>query len=94
MNTSVRSVERHVGLSRRSLDYRFVNSVGRTVHEDILRTRMERVAQLLIDTDWTLAELAERLQFRHAEYMGVVFKRYNGVSPGAYRRANRTAGPV
>jgi LacI family transcriptional regulator len=88
--TAVASVERHVGLSRRSLDYRFTQILGRTVHEEITRVRMERLADLLITTDWTLPQLAERLSFSHSEYMGVAFKRFTGKSPGEYRRANRS----
>ncbi|HEY5224477.1 MAG TPA: DNA-binding transcriptional regulator [Microbacteriaceae bacterium] len=88
--TPVSSVQRHVGLSRRALDYRFVQILGRTVHEEITRVRMERLADLLIKTDWTLPQLAERLGFSHAEYMGVAFKKFTGKSPGEYRKANRS----
>jgi LacI family transcriptional regulator len=87
--TPVTSVQRHVGLSRRSLDYRFVQTLGRTVHEEITRVRMERLADLLIKTDWTLPQLADRLSFSHPEYMGVAFKKFTGKSPGEYRKANR-----
>jgi LacI family transcriptional regulator len=89
-DTPVSSVQRHVGLSRRALDYRFVQVLGRTVHEEITRVRMERLADLLIKTDWTLPQLAERLGFSHSEYMGVAFKKFTGTSPGEYRKANRT----
>ncbi|BCB77162.1 DNA-binding transcriptional regulator [Phytohabitans flavus] len=89
----VAAIQRHVGLSRRALDYRFLRFLGRTVHEEITRVRMERLADLLISTDWTLPQLAERLNFSHAEYMGVAFKKYTGKSPGEYRRANRSQLP-
>src|SRR5690606_26778100 len=82
----VTDVLRAVGLSRRSLDYRFVAAVGRTVSAEITRVRMARVAELLTTTQWTLQRVAERLGFPHAEYMGVAFKRVTGLSPGAYRR--------
>ncbi|GAA1894606.1 XylR family transcriptional regulator [Asanoa iriomotensis] len=83
-------IQRQVGLSRRALDLRFLRFLGRTVHDEITRVRMERLADLLIRTDWTLPQLAERLHFSHAEYMGVAFKKYSGKSPGEYRRANRS----
>ncbi|GAA0398821.1 XylR family transcriptional regulator [Acrocarpospora corrugata] len=89
----VAAVQRHVGLSRRSLDYRFIQVLGRTVHEEINRVRMERLADLLIQTDWPLPQIAERLHFSHAEYMGVAFKKFTGKSPGEYRRANRSNRP-
>lgn len=86
---SVVAIQRAVGLSRRSLDYRFTKILGRTVHEEITRVRMERLADLLLETDWTLAKLSERLGFSHSEYMGVAFKRFSGRTPGEYRRINQ-----
>lgn len=88
---AVTTIQRAVGLSRRSLDYRFLSALGRTVHEEVTRVRMDRLADLLIATDWTLPQLAERLNFSHSEYMGVAFKKFTGKSPGEYRRMNRAA---
>ncbi|WP_066366038.1 AraC family transcriptional regulator [Herbidospora mongoliensis] len=85
----VETVQRHVGLSRRSLDYRFMQVLGRTVHEEITRVRMERLSDLLLQTDWSLPQLAARMNFSHSEYMGVAFKKFTGKSPGEYRRAHR-----
>ncbi|ACQ79061.1 transcriptional regulator, AraC family [Beutenbergia cavernae DSM 12333] len=85
-NLAVEEVLRHVGLSRRSLDHRFAQTLGRTVHGEIVRVRMGHVAELLSSTDWTLPQIAERLEFSHSEYMGVAFKKYTGKSPGRYRR--------
>ncbi|MEN2739621.1 DNA-binding transcriptional regulator [Microbacterium sp. X-17] len=90
---SVSLVERHAGLARRALDIRFLKLIGHTVHSEITQVRMERLAQLLAETDATLPQLAERLGFPHAEYMGVAFKRYTGRAPGEYRRAAR-GGPT
>ncbi|WP_116953483.1 XylR family transcriptional regulator [Jiangella endophytica] len=85
-NLAVSAVLRHVGLSRRALDLRFTATLGRTVHGEIIRVRMGHVAELLSSTDWTLQQIAERLNFSHSEYMSVVFKKYTGQSPGQYRR--------
>jgi LacI family transcriptional regulator len=81
------AVLRHVGLSRRALDARFVKIVGRTLHGEIVRARIAHVAELLTSTDLTLPQIAERLGFSHSEYMSVMFKKHTGTSPGAYRRA-------
>jgi LacI family transcriptional regulator len=91
-NLAVSAVLRHVGLSRRALDLRFDATLGRTVHGEIIRVRMGHVAELLSSTDWTLQQIAERLNFSHSEYMGVAFKKHTGQSPGQYRRT--VNGPV
>ncbi|GAB2978987.1 DNA-binding transcriptional regulator [Actinotalea caeni] len=82
----VDDVLRHVGSSRRALDLRFVKHLGRTVHAEITRVRMAHVADLLATTDLTLPQVAERLGFKHSEYMSVAFKRATGRAPGQYRR--------
>lgn len=91
-NLTVSVVLKHVGLSRRALDLRFDHFVGRTVHAEIVRVRVARVAELLSATDWTLTQIAERLNFSHSEYMSVVFKQYMGKSPGEYRRTFASPG--
>jgi len=86
-NLAVPAVLRHIGLSRRALDHRFLRSLGRTVHGEIVRVRVAHVAELLSSTDWTLQQIAQRLRFSHSEYMSVVFKKHTGKSPGQYRRS-------
>lgn len=82
---NVDDILRHVPLSRRALDHRFVQALGRTPHEEIVRVKMKLVMRLLSETDWTMPQIAERIGFKHAEYMSVAFKKYTGMTPGAYR---------
>jgi LacI family transcriptional regulator len=74
-----------IPLSRRSLDHRFLNAIGRTPHEEIMTTKIKLISRMLVETDWTMPVIAEQLGFKHPEYMSVVFKKYTGLSPGAYR---------
>ena len=74
-------------LSRRVLESRFRNVLGRTPHEEIIRQRLDRVKQLLNATDLTLAQVADRTGYQHVEYMTVAFKRSTGQSPSAYRNS-------
>jgi LacI family transcriptional regulator len=82
-------VLRHVPLSRRMLESRFRDRLGRTPHQEITRLRIERVKQLLSETDLSLAEIAGHAGFDHVEYLSVVFKREVGVTPGGFRRTAR-----
>jgi LacI family transcriptional regulator len=87
----VEDVLRAIPLSRRSLDHRFRQALGRTAHEEIVQVRMKLLMRLLTETDWTLSVIAEQLSFKHAEYMGVAFKQFAGLSPGAYREKHRSS---
>ena len=86
---NVADVLKAVPHSRRLMESRFRRLLGRTPHEEILRVQMDRVKQLLVETDLPLAEVAERAGFAHVEYLSVVFKRETGIPPSAFRRANR-----
>jgi LacI family transcriptional regulator len=83
---NVEDVLRAVPLSRRVLESRFEKQLGRTPHEEITRVQIERVKELLAETDLPLAAVAHRAGYKHIEYMSVVFKRETGLSPSQYRR--------
>jgi LacI family transcriptional regulator len=47
--------------------------------------RLNRVQQLLAETDLPLYLIAERTGFEHVEYLSVVFKRELGKTPRQFR---------
>jgi len=83
----VSHVLQHVPLSRRKLEYQFVEAIGCTPHAMITRIRLARVIHLLRESELSLEEIANRCGFEHPEYMSVVFKRMTGISPGQFRRS-------
>ncbi|MCO8121699.1 DNA-binding transcriptional regulator [Stieleria sp. TO1_6] len=85
---NVHDVLKEVPLSRRVLEKRFQEIVGRTPHQEITRRRIERIRQLLIDTDLTLHQIAQRTGFQNEEYMSVAFRRAMNIPPGQFRREN------
>lgn len=86
---AVRDVLRHVPLSRRVLESRFQEAIGRTPHAEILRLRIDRAKELLATTDQSLASIAVATGFRHAEYFSVAFRRTTGLTPRTWRRQSR-----
>ncbi len=86
---SVEDVLKQVPVSRRVLDKRFHALLGRTVHDEIGRLQIERVKELLAETDLPLATVAQRAGFNYVEYMSVVFKKKAGVPPSEYRESKR-----
>ena len=75
--------------SRRMLESRFQKLLGRSPHDEIVRVQLERVKQLLLETDLSLADIAARAGYKHVEYMTVVFKRVVGQPPSAFRQEHR-----
>ena len=84
------TVWRRFPLSRSAFYRRFRTALGRSPHEEIVRTRLDRVKEMLVDSRLPIAELARLAGFEHPEYLGVVFKRSTGLTPGEYRARHRT----
>lgn len=75
----------HIPTSRSTLERRFKQLLGRTPYEEVLRQRIERARTLLVDTEWTLEEIAQRCGFSGRVYFGNAFKHHTGISPAAFR---------
>jgi LacI family transcriptional regulator len=86
---SVADVVQAMDLSRGTLDSRFRASIGRSVHAEIERIRIDHIKHLLAETSLSLEAIAHGAGFIHPEYMNVAFKRSTGISPGQYRLAKR-----
>jgi LacI family transcriptional regulator len=88
---NVADILKAVPLSRRVLESRFKRLIGRTPHEEILRIQVDRIQQLLSETDLPLSDIAEMTGFKHVEYMSVVFKKKTAQPPSVYRSKSRRA---
>ncbi|KAA5545415.1 XylR family transcriptional regulator [Roseiconus nitratireducens] len=82
----VEDILQAVPLSRRILERRFREIVGRTPHQEIMRRRIEAVSALLLNSDLTLGVISRQTGFQSQEHMSVAFKKQVGVPPGQYRR--------
>jgi LacI family transcriptional regulator len=82
---NVSSLLKAVPLSRSSLERRFVQLLGRSPNGEILRVKLERTKQLLMDSDLSLMLVAEKAGFKSQEYMSRVFKKKFNVTPGQFR---------
>lgn len=85
----VSDVLRAVPLSRSTLERRFGRALGRSPKDEILRVRLNRAKQLLVQTDFSLALVAEKVGFEHTEYLSVIFKKKTGLTPGQFRTQSR-----
>jgi LacI family transcriptional regulator len=83
---NVEDVLEEVKVSRSSLDRRFKSALGRSPHEEIVRAQLKVAMKLLTETELNLLDIAIKTGYNHPEYMGVVFRRELGMTPGEYRR--------
>lgn len=84
---AVDEVARAAGLSRRALEKRFRQLLGRSVLEEIRRARTDQIARLLVETDMPVAQIADLLGFVDVQHVARYFRSAKKMSPIAYRKA-------
>ena len=84
---TVADVARHLSVSRRLLEMHARKALGRTVHDEILRVRLERTQSLLRDTRMTVNEIADACGFAGPSHLGRRFQAAFHLTPSAFRAA-------
>jgi len=82
----VNDVLQVVPISRRSLYERFSRILGRPVHEEIKRVRVEHLSRLLVSTKLSISQIASSLGCSDMKNMARYFKQAKGMSPLQYRK--------
>lgn len=83
---TVTDIARAAGVSRRVLEIRFRKSMNRSIYEEVLRLRMNHACALLAETNLSVAQVAEAMNYDEIKYFSRAFKQVLGTSPLAYRK--------
>lgn len=83
-----------VPMNRRTLERRFQTHVGRSPLEEIRRIRLERVKELLRETDLKLDAITKLAGFSYTAYMVAQFRQAFEKTPGQYRRDLKSSADV
>ena len=84
----VQDICRSLDVSRRNLETRFLNTLGRSPAAEVRRARIERVKRLLVETDLPLRAIAKQSGYNHTEVMIRNFSKQIGISPGEFRHSH------
>jgi AraC family L-rhamnose operon transcriptional activator RhaR len=86
----VRDVAAEVHLSERHTNRLFHQSTGLSIMQYLTKLRIETAAQLLLDPDRSIKEIAWATGYPDAHYFATLFRRYTGLTPSSYRRKRGT----
>lgn len=89
---AVKDVLTHVNRSRTDMEQRFRRWLGTSIHDHIEHQRLERVCQLLRETDCNLAKVARRSGFTTAAHLCSLFKKNFQQTPTCFRKGLRNDG--
>jgi AraC-like DNA-binding protein len=87
----VRALARAAHVSPAHFSREFKRAFGETPHQYLLTRRLERAAELLRNTDWTVAAICARVGLSSVGSFTTSFGRAYGLSPTAYRAAYPSA---
>jgi LacI family transcriptional regulator len=88
-NIQIRDVVSNSQVSRRSLEQRFKDTVGHTIHEEIARLRLETMKLLLLQTRKSIKILSSEAGFSNVNHMRRAFLKATGVLPKEFRDADK-----
>ncbi|MEV0697172.1 AraC family transcriptional regulator [Saccharopolyspora sp. NPDC050389] len=80
-----------IGMSRAAFAARFTDLVGEPPLTYLTSWRMTLAADVLRDTEATVATVARQVGYEDAFAFSVAFKRVRGLSPSMWRRANESS---
>lgn len=80
-----------LGISAGYLARLFKKETGMLIQDYINLERVERAANLLTYSDYSLSAIANYVHFPTQSYFGKIFKQIKGVTPNAYRKQHRVS---
>ena len=89
---TVEGLAKAAGLSRSGFAARFTDRVGEAPLQYLTRWRMKKAAQELREQNDSIAQVAEHVGYQSEAAFNKAFKRWEGTTPAAYRRASRQIG--
>ncbi len=83
---SLQDVSRSVGLSTYYFSKLFKKEKGLGLNNYITYVRLDQAKQMLVNTSFTVGDIAAQCGFSTAQYFSLVFKKNVGVTPSEFRR--------
>jgi LacI family transcriptional regulator len=86
----VSEVVNKLSIARRTLEQRFIRSIGRTPAAEIRRVRLEEAKRLLIESDRSIADIARTAGFGQQDLFSRTFRRSVGLAPSEFRQQHHS----
>jgi AraC-like DNA-binding protein len=88
-NVGVQEIAASIGISVSLASQTFKQETNETIHEYFTKLRMERAAELLLETSSKISDIALLVGYQHENSFIRVFRKYKDITPGKYRELMR-----
>lgn len=85
----LRDVAEHVALSNNHFCTVFSQEMGVTFIEYLTRLRLEKAKEMIKNTEYSSADIAEKIGYNDTHYFRYLFKKHTGLNPRDYRASQR-----
>lgn len=85
-NLTVKEVVDQLSVSQRTIQKKFKKIRNRSLHDEIRSQRVERVCRMLEETNLSVSEIANMLDFSEVSDLNRCFRKIKGSAPLVYRR--------
>ncbi len=82
---TLQELARLVCMDDKYLSGLFKKKTGTNIIQYLHQIRIGQAKRLLLETDWSIAEIGERVGFANDNYFIKIFKRATGTTPAGYR---------
>lgn len=86
---SIADVTDYVRISRRSLEWKFRKQLNHSILDEIKMVKIEKIKQLLLETDYTVQQIAFEVGLSTDDNFSRYFRSVAGMSPERYRMVHR-----
>ena len=82
---TIPELARIIGTNEQYLKKHFKQLYGTTIHNYILKNKMQHAKELLITSELKIAAIANKIGYKHATHFTTAFKKYFGFLPNSMR---------
>lgn len=86
---TLEEIARKMSVSEEYMSTQFKKETGSSFTETIRRIRIEKIKNLLIESDLKLTQIADMVGYSDPKYMSKVFREEVGILPAEYRKLNK-----